>query len=97
MPLLFSGKRMTNMRFNTPTMSALRRTADAQASLESQFDRHKCELDSSRYPARVIADVLVREEPDEDGDDNRREDDDDEGTLSGSPPENSSLGKHRIE
>src|ERR1022692_589050 len=52
-------------------MSALRRTADAQASLQEQFDRYKfdrykCELqDSNHVGARVPADVLVRQEPGE--------------------------------
>jgi hypothetical protein len=61
-------------------MSVLRRTADAQASLQSQFDRHKFEpLNSSQAAARVAADALLRQEPDQDGDDDRNDDDDDEG------------------
>jgi len=67
------------------SMSALKRTADAQASLQEQFDRHKCEPeDASQAPARVITDVLRRQEPDEeedeeeDEDDGKRDDDDDE-------------------
>ena len=61
-------------------MNALRRTADAQASLQEQFDRHKCRsLDSSEVKAR--ANALLRQEPDEEDDedeDDRREEDDDE-------------------
>jgi hypothetical protein len=53
------------------SMTALRRTADAQASLQKQFDRHKCEPD-----------VLLREEPDdeedEEEDDDRKEEDGDD-------------------
>ena len=65
--------------FKVP-MNALKRTADAQASLQEQFDRHKCEsLDSSRVDART--NVLLRQEPDEEDDeeedDRRKEDDDD--------------------
>jgi hypothetical protein len=67
--------------FKVP-MSALRRTADAQASLQEQFDRHKCEPeDSSQASARVNADVLLRQEPDEEEDeeeDDRKKDDDDD-------------------
>ncbi len=63
-------------------MSALRRTADAKASLQEQFDRHKCEPEESRQtPARVNADVLLRQEPDEEEDeedDDRKEEDDDD-------------------
>jgi hypothetical protein len=32
--------------FKVPT-SALKRTADAQASLQEQFDRHKCEPENT--------------------------------------------------
>ena len=35
--------------FKVP-MSALTRTADAQASLQEQFDRHKCEREETSYP-----------------------------------------------
>jgi hypothetical protein len=60
-------------------MSALRRTSDAQASLQEQFDRHKCEPDSSQ---RVTAGTLLRQEPDdeedEEEDDRKKEDDEDE-------------------
>jgi hypothetical protein len=53
---------LCSREFKVP-MSALRRTADAPASLQGQFDRHKCEpLDSSQ-----AADVLLRQEPDEEG------------------------------
>jgi hypothetical protein len=65
--------------FKVP-MSALRRTADAQSSLQQQFDRHKCEPeDSSEVPARGNANVLVRQEPDEEEEDDRNEEDDDDG------------------
>jgi hypothetical protein len=66
--------------FKAP-MSALRRTADAQGSLQEQFDRHKCQsLDSSQTDARVPADVLLRQEPDEEEeeDDRKKEDDEDD-------------------
>jgi hypothetical protein len=36
-------------KFKVP-MSALTRTADAQASLQEQFDRHKCEREESSHP-----------------------------------------------
>ncbi len=68
-------------------MSALRRTADAQASLQEQFDSHKYVLeDFSQASARVNADVLLRQEPDEEDDeeeDDRKEDDDDDDTDDG--------------
>jgi len=62
-------------------VNALKRTADAQASLQEQFDRHKCQFpDSSEVDAR--ANVLLREGPDEEDeeeeDDRREEDDDDD-------------------
>jgi len=70
--------------FKVP-MSALRRTADAQASLQEQFDRHKCvREDSSQPTARVPADILLREEPedeeeeDEEEDDRKKDDDNDD-------------------
>jgi hypothetical protein len=48
-----------------------RRTAEAQASLQEQFDRHKCD-----------ADVFLRQEPDEEEDeeedDRKKEDDEDD-------------------
>ena len=74
--------------FNVP-MNALKRSADAQATLQDQFDRHKCQsLDSSEVDAR--ANVLLRQEPDEEDDekeDDRREedDDDDEAMAMGTP------------
>jgi hypothetical protein len=57
--------------FKVP-LSALRRTADALASLQEQFDRHKC-----------TGDVLLRQEPDEEEDEEedeaeRKKEDDDE-------------------
>jgi len=61
-------------------MNALKGTADAQANLQEQFDRHKCQSpDSSEVDART--NVLLRQEPDEEDDeeeDDRREEDDDE-------------------
>ena len=74
---------LCSREFEVP-MSALRRTADAQASLQEQFDRHKCvREDSSQTSARVNADVLMRQEPDEEEDEeedegNRKEEDDDD-------------------
>lgn len=68
---------LCSREFNVP-LSALRRTADAQANLQEQFDRHKCEPQESSQ----TADVLLREEPDEEEDeeedDRKKEDDDDE-------------------
>ena len=56
---------LCSREFKVP-MSALKRTGDAQASLEEQFHRHKCEPDdSSQAAARVTADVFLRREPDE--------------------------------
>jgi hypothetical protein len=58
-------------------MSALRWTADAQSRLQEQFDRHKCEPEgSSEAHARGSADLLLRQEPDEEEDeaeDDRKE------------------------
>jgi hypothetical protein len=61
-------------------MSALRRAADAQASLQEQVERHKCmREDSSQTSARVNAEVLLRDEPeDEEEEDDRKEEDDDD-------------------
>jgi hypothetical protein len=75
---------LCSREFKVP-MSALKRTADAQASLQEQFDRHKCEPeDSSQAVARVNADILLRQEPDEEeedeeDEDDRKEEDDDDG------------------
>jgi hypothetical protein len=45
-------------------MSALRRSADAQASLQEQFDKHKCEHeDSHQFVTGVNADALLRDGP----------------------------------
>src|SRR5947207_13593010 len=67
--------------FKVPII-ALRRTADAQASLQEQFDRHKCEpQESSQAPAQMTGGALLRQEPDEEEDeeeDDRKEEDDDE-------------------
>jgi phosphopantothenoylcysteine synthetase/decarboxylase len=60
-------------------MLAMKRTADAQASLQEQFDRHNCgPLVSSQ-----AADVFVRRQPDEEDaddedEDKKKEEDDDE-------------------
>ncbi len=72
---------LCNQEFMVP-MTALKRTADAQASLQEQFDRHKC-----------TADVVARQEPDdeedEEDDDHKQEkendddDDDDDATGGG--------------
>jgi hypothetical protein len=68
-------------------MSALRRTADAQASLQEQFDRHKCVREDSRQTsARVNADVLFRDEredEEEEEEDDRKKEDDDEDESDG--------------
>jgi len=73
--------------FKVP-MNALKRTADTRASLQEQFDRHKCQSrDSSEVKAR--ANVLLRQEPDEEDDEEEEEDrkeeedDDDEGDEEG--------------
>ena len=71
---------LCSREFKVP-MDALKRTADAQANLQEQFDRHKCQsLDSSEGDAR--ANVLLRQEPDEEDDeeedDHKEEDDDDD-------------------
>ena len=64
---------LCSREFKVP-MSALRRTADAQGSLQEQFDRHKCEPeDTSQAPARVPADVLVRQEPNKEEDEEEDE------------------------
>ena len=78
---------LCSREFKVP-MNALKRTAEAQESLQEQFDRHKCEPRDSSEGARVPADVLLRQEPDEDEEDeeeedDRKEDDDDEGTDDG--------------
>ena len=66
---------LCSREFKVP-MSALRRTADAQGSLQEQFDRHKCEPeDTSQAPARVPADVLVRQEPNKEEDEEEDEGD----------------------
>ena len=48
---------LCSREFKVP-ISALRRTADSQASLQEQFDRHKCEP----------VDSVLRREPDEEED-----------------------------
>jgi hypothetical protein len=77
---------LCSQQFKVP-MTALRRAADAQASLQKQFDRHKCEPDDTiRTAARVNADVLLRQEPDEEEEeeeDDPKEDDDDPDTDDG--------------
>jgi hypothetical protein len=76
---------LCSREFKVP-LSALRRNADAQASLQEQFDSHKCEPeDTSQVDAR--ANVLLRQEPneeeDEKEDDREKEDDDDGDTDDG--------------
>lgn len=76
---------LCNREFIVP-MSALKRTADAQASLQERFDRHECEPeDSSQAAARVTADVLLRQEPEEEEEEEeeerKKEDDDDDDTT----------------
>jgi hypothetical protein len=76
---------LCSREFKVP-MSALKRTADAQASLQEQFDKHKCgPEDSSHVSARVPADILLREEPEdeEEEEDDRKKDDDDDDTDDG--------------
>ena len=60
--------------FKAP-MSALKRTEDAKSSLQSQFDRHKCEPKKSiQAPARENPDILLRRVPDEDEEDQEEDD-----------------------
>jgi hypothetical protein len=67
---------LCSREFKVP-MGALRRTADAQASLQEQFDRHKCEPeDTSQGTVRGAADVLLRQEPEEDDEEDDEEEDD---------------------
>ncbi len=59
-----------------------------QASLQEQFDMHKCEPEDSSQPAaQVPADILLSEEPgdeeDEEEDERKEEDDDDDDTDDG--------------
>ena len=73
---------LCSREFKVP-MSALRRTADAQANLQEQFDRHKCEPEESGQAAALVAaDLLLRQEPDEEEDeeedDRKKEDEDDD-------------------
>ena len=57
---------LCSREFKVP-LSALRRTADAQANLQEQFVRHKCNPEEFSQPAAPLnADVLLRHEPDED-------------------------------
>jgi len=66
---------LCSREFKVPT-SALRRTANALASLQEQFGRHKCRpLDSSHIGAQAPADVLHRQEPDADEEEDEEEDD----------------------
>jgi hypothetical protein len=80
---------LCSREFKVP-MSALKRTADAQASLQEQFERHKCEPeDSSQAAARGTADIFLRQEPaeeedeEEDEGDGKEDDDDDDTTDDG--------------
>jgi hypothetical protein len=73
---------LCSQEFKVP-MNALKRTVDAQASLQGQFDAHGCDVeDPSRDTVRGTANVLLREEPeaDEEEDDRKKQDheDDDE-------------------
>jgi hypothetical protein len=64
---------LCSREFRVP-ISALKRTADAQASLQEQFDRHTCGPEN--------AGALLRQEPDDEEDeeeeDNERKDEDDD-------------------
>ncbi len=76
---------LCSREFKVP-MSALRGTADAQASLQEQFDKHKCASEESGQAAALVtADLLLRQEPDEESDeeedDRKKEDDDDDDTT----------------
>ena len=66
--------------FKVP-MIALKRTADAQSSLQEQFDRHKCGAEGSSEASAPMTDgALLRQEPDEEEDeeeDDRKEEDND--------------------
>ena len=78
---------LCNREFKVP-MSALGRTADAQATLQKQFDRHKCDYeDSIEAAAPIPTDILLRQVPDEDEEDEEEDDpkdeDDDEGADDG--------------
>ena len=77
---------LCSQEFKVP-MSALRRTADAQATLQEQFDRHKCESEDSSRVAPISTDILLRQVPDEDDEDeeedDRQDEDDDEGADDG--------------
>ncbi len=68
---------LCSQEFGVP-ISALRRTSDAQASLQEQFDRHKCAPNSSEAGPGTF----LRQEPDDDEDeeedDRKKEDDEDE-------------------
>ena len=67
---------LCSREFKVP-MNALKRTADAQASLQEQFDRHKCQsLGSSEVEAR--ANVLLRQEPDEEDDEEEEEEEEED-------------------
>jgi len=66
---------LCSREFKVP-MSALKRTGDAQASLQGQFDRHECEPQDTRQAAARVPDaVLLRQAPDEDDDEEEDEDD----------------------
>jgi hypothetical protein len=63
---------LCHREFRVPLL-AMKKTADAQASLQEQFDRHHCEpLDSSQ-----AADLFLRRQPDEEEADEDEEDEDD--------------------
>jgi hypothetical protein len=64
---------LCSQEFKVP-MSALTRIADAQASLQEQFDKHKCEPEHSSRPT----DLLLRQESDEEDEDDRKKEDDED-------------------
>ena len=76
------GCTLCGQEFKVP-MSALRRTADAQAFRSSSTGISASPQDSNHVGARVPADALLRQEPDEEEgeeeDDRKEDDDDDEG------------------
>jgi hypothetical protein len=81
---------LCSQEFRVP-INDLRRTADAQASLQEQFDRHRCELKDSN-PA--VAYVQMRQEPEEDEDeeeDDRKKKEDDDVEKKDEPDEGYSV------
>jgi hypothetical protein len=81
---------LCSREFRVP-INDLRRTADAQASLQEQFERHRCELEDSN-PA--VAHVQMRQEPEEDEDeeeDDRKKKEDDDVEKKDEPDEGYSV------